>query len=72
MTELKTLKDLNKIDYSEKEGIVKEWNMFPAVPLFELKETAIKWVKHWLELDTPMKDFTAWRMFFNITEEDLK
>ncbi len=36
-----------------------------------LKQEDIKWVNFYLDKGM-MEDFTAWRLFFNITEDDLK
>lgn len=61
MTELKTLKDLKHSE--EYENLVSEE---------ELRQEAIKWVKHYIETpdDDLVGDFI--KHFFNLTEEDLK
>ena len=64
MTELKTLKDFGLMNVQE--GMSQGKTIF--VPLQEIREEAIKWVKV-----GGSKAKLEWiKMFFNITEEDLK
>ena len=75
MTELKTIKDITRID--------KDW-LNGAVNIDELKAEAVKWVKEDVEMLIPdgehgeyqqiVKDvfIKRWMERLNITEEDLK
>ena len=72
---LKTLKDLEKnadatinIHYWNKEERIIYTNAYLDA-LFQIKAEAIKWVKAY---DFYLGEGTAFRKFFNITEEDLK
>ena len=64
--ELKTLKDMKQFQIFSASGrrITDEF-------FIKLKQEAIKWVKYYLKYGSELRDFTAWRLFFNITEEDL-
>jgi sporulation protein YlmC with PRC-barrel domain len=69
MTELKTLKDLErKIPTGDEVGGMKEFTIM--IHSNELKSEAIKWVKS--PLMFPEKKAKEWIInFFNLTEEDL-
>lgn len=66
MTELKTLKDIRGISRS----------MFPLsidekyINYGDLKAEAVKWIKMEEREQYPLK--SIWRVFFDITNEDLK
>jgi len=66
MTELKTLKDIQKwFEAYEQEEV-------DAVSINDLRQEAIKWHKH---LKTVTSEHDVWdfiEQFFNITEEELK
>ena len=77
--ELKTLKDLTVHNGWEDYGDSSPMGFLgDIVELDELKAEAIKWVKHWRELDEAkcricnIPTDTDFMHFFNITEEDLK
>jgi len=61
MTELKTLKDIEKLIVSKETHI-----LYNA-----LKQEAIKWVEEFLK-EGNMAEAFAFTHFFNLTEEDLK
>ena len=70
---LKTLKDLHCSDDGEfscctNDKYEYECEYPHAVNTQELKEEAIKWVKHWRAEGWQVDEF---KEFFNITEEDL-
>ena len=66
MTKLKTLKDLVLCCVKEDRA---DGGCDHAQKV--LKKEAIKWVKKFLETED-LYEFTLWRMFFNITEDELK
>ena len=73
---LKTLKDIegnigNALYFFRgEEEPTNEWDGKVAFS-DELRQEAIKWVNHFLKYGSELRDFTVWRLFFNITEEDL-
>ncbi len=69
MTNLKTLKDLNHIRVSQGRAMGK--TTFD-VNVGELRQEAIKWVKHCEKKWKKERYDQIFKEFFNLTEEDLK
>ncbi len=74
---LKTLKDF-KVNPKNWAGAMANAGRKYTIDIDELKAEAIKWVKHWRELDEAkcricnIPTDTDFMHFFNITEEELK
>ena len=76
MTELKTLKDFERVDCYCRESVGEETTR-ELIDIEYLKSEAIKWVKKkgyidWNHTDYVQISVDDWLKFFNLTEEDLK
>ena len=75
MTELKTLKDLDKFSFNPhaKESNDEWEHQEDMIRIDELKQEAIKWVKKSRNEFKGRESVGNWiMMFFNLTEEELK